>query len=98
MRADPHVGGHDLGVEGALDGDRRLERRLRSRERREEAVSRLLDDLAAAVRNLLLEQLVVPREQLLPFLVAERLEQPGRADDVREHERASCLLTTEELS
>src|SRR5436190_7749077 len=97
VRSDPDVGGHYLGLEGALDGDRRLEGRLRSRERREEAVSRLLDDLAAAVRDLLLEELVVPREQLLPFLVAERLEQSRRADDVREQKRAPRLLPAEEL-
>ena len=43
-------------------------------ERREEAVAGLLNDLAAAVGDLLLEQLVVPGEQLLPLLVAERLQ------------------------
>ena len=43
------------------------------------------------------EHLVVTAEQLLPLVVAERLEKPGRADDVREQERPSRLLTAEEL-
>ena len=49
------------------------------------------------VGDLLLEQLVVPAEELPPLVVAERLEEPGRADDVREQERATGLLPAEEL-
>src|SRR5262249_12209318 len=97
VRSDPDVGRDDLGLERALDADRRLERGLRGRERREEAVAGLLDDLAAGAGDLLFEHLVVPREQLLPLLVAERLEEPCRADDVREEERAPRLLPAEEL-
>src|SRR5262245_4491755 len=41
VRSDPDVRRDDLGLERALDADRRLERRLRGGERREEAVSRL---------------------------------------------------------
>jgi hypothetical protein len=95
--SDPDVWSDDLRLERALDGDGRLERSPRSGEGGEEAVSGLLDDLAAALGDLLLEQSVVALEQLPPFLVAQRLEQPSRADNVREQERAASLLPAEEL-
>ena len=89
--ADPHVRRDDLVAERALDRDRGVERRLRVLERREEAVAGLLHDLAAALQDPLAHELVVAREQLPPLLVAERLEQLRRVDDVGEEERPPRL-------
>src|SRR6185436_12996496 len=79
------------------DRNRCLDRRLRVVEGGEEAVAGALDDLAALVDDPLAQDLVVAREQSLPLLVAERLEQLGRVHDVGEDERPSCLETPEAL-
>src|SRR5829696_6786663 len=97
VRADPDIGRDDLGIESSLDCDGGLDCRLRAVEGGEEAVPRLLDHLAAAVDDSVAEQLVVPGEQPLPLHIAECFQEPGRADDVREDERAACLLAAEKL-
>ena len=97
VRADPHVGRDDLLVEGALNRDCGVDCRLRIFERREKAVAGLLDDLAAGVDDPLTNELVVSSEELPPLLVPERLEKPGRVDDVGEEKRAPGLELAEQL-
>src|SRR5215207_965181 len=98
VRADPHVGGDDLRIEGALDRDRRLDRRPRGDEDGEEPVAGLLCDLTAELDDLLADDGIVPGQELLPLLVPERLQELRRPDDVGEEERARRLLPAEELS
>ena len=95
--ADSDVGSDDLVGERALDPYGRVDRGLWILERREEAVAGLLDDLAAGVRDALAHELVVAREQALPLVVTERLQQLRRVDDVREEERATRFDAAQEL-
>src|SRR5439155_11318562 len=73
------------------------DRRSRILKGREEPVAGLLDHLSAAREDSLAHELVVPSEQLSPLLVAERLEQLRRVDDVGEKKRAVRLDPAEEL-
>ena len=66
-------------------------------ERREEAVARLLDDLAAGVGDALAHELVVAREQPLPLVVPERLQELRGVDDVGEEEGATRFDAAEQL-
>ena len=73
--------------ESPLDRDRRRHREVRRVEADEEPVAGRRDLLAAVGREHLAQGGVVPAEHRLPGLVAERLDEVRRADDVGEHER-----------
>jgi len=73
--------------EGALSGARRAYGLARLPKDREERVSLAIDVEAAVVGERLLEERLVPREQLGVALVAERLEELRRPLDVADEER-----------
>ena len=73
--------------ESPLDRDRRRHREVRRVEADEEPVAGRRDLLAVVGREHLAEGRVVPAQHRLPRLVAERLDEVRRADDVGEHER-----------
>src|SRR5262249_35211282 len=63
----------------------------------EETVAGLLDHLPAALDDMCAHELVVLREQLPPPLIAQRLEQLRRVDDVREEKGPTRLDAPEKL-
>src|SRR4051794_25253847 len=73
--------------EPALDCDRRGHGEFRGIEADEEAVACRRDLLAGMGRENLSERRVVPAQDRVPGLVAERLDEARRTDDVGEHER-----------
>ena len=91
MEPDPDLGREALRRallrEPPLDRDRRRHREVRRVEADEEAVAGRGDLLAALGPEHLPERRVVPAQHRLPGLIAERLDETRRADDVGEHER-----------
>ena len=92
MDADAHRGREALCLpligEPALDRDRGVDRAIRVVEGQEEAVACGLDLLAPVLGDDRPKRLVVPAEEPLPALVAEKLGESRRVNDVGEDE---CL-------
>ncbi len=84
--ADPDVE-HELLVDRALDGLRRLHRVARLVEGREEPVPGVIDDLARVVAEDRAERVVVPAHDRRPLAVVHRVEELGGLHDVGEEER-----------
>src|SRR5690606_12068580 len=73
VHADPDVRGEDLLVQGTLHGDGGLQGGAGVLEGREEAVTGLLDHLAAGIGERGAQELVVTGQQPAPLLVPEAL-------------------------
>src|SRR5262245_18245473 len=73
--------------EPALDRRRTCQRRLGPVERDEETIAGVLDLLCPMLCEQGAQRAVVPADEILPGLVADRLDEIGRLDDVREDER-----------
>jgi len=77
--------------EGPLDRARAVHGRAGRVERREEAVTGRVHDLAGALRDQAPQHVVVPAQQPFPRLVTERLGKLRRTHDVCEEEGHSNL-------
>src|SRR5919206_4836803 len=92
MHADPELRGE--AVHATVFRERALDRDGSRRgggyiiERREESVARGLHDLAVMFPNQPPQHVVVPAPDVTPRLVAHRLEEVRRTDDIREDEGA----------